>query len=390
MNFAITSVANLQIFLISAISSTHPQELQPRKQGEIHMANLKNNDMAVSPIVATLVLIVVAVIGAVAVGTIMGTFSSDVSKQANSGNAASQAQTELLVAGSTTVYPVTLNLATDYEAAHPGIKIVAQQGGSGAGVTSAALGIADIGATSTIHSITDAQTANPTDLRYTNLQYSQIGGSAVVWVTNTATPGAVSPVAAADVKAAYLEGVGATGTAAAHGSINKGAVMLTREAGSGTLETAATWAYGGAVTKAFPAGAVGTVDNSGMLAAVQTTANGVGFLDYGYSVGASGITVLTVSDKSSDGNTYTYTASSTTVKNDLKDMYHNLAQDTTAGGPTKAATGGYPLGLARGLYYVTEGTPSSVISDFINYARTPTAAANDFDKANVFGITEFA
>ncbi len=31
-----------------------------------------NNDMAVSPIVATLILIVVAVIGAVAVGTIIG------------------------------------------------------------------------------------------------------------------------------------------------------------------------------------------------------------------------------------------------------------------------------------------------------------------------------
>ena len=33
-----------------------------------------SNEVAVSPIVATLVLIVVAVIGAVAVGTIMGTF----------------------------------------------------------------------------------------------------------------------------------------------------------------------------------------------------------------------------------------------------------------------------------------------------------------------------
>ena len=38
------------------------------------LKRMKENEHAVSPIVATLVLIVVAVVGAVAVGTIMGTF----------------------------------------------------------------------------------------------------------------------------------------------------------------------------------------------------------------------------------------------------------------------------------------------------------------------------
>ena len=69
-----------------------------------------DNQAAVSPIVATLVLIVVAVVGAVAVGSIMGTFSSSVSKQANTGNAASASQTEILIAGSTTVYPASVRL----------------------------------------------------------------------------------------------------------------------------------------------------------------------------------------------------------------------------------------------------------------------------------------
>lgn len=89
------------------------------------MANLKhmNNDMAVSPIVATLVLIVVAVIGAVAVGTIMGTFSSDVSKQANSGDASGAASTELIIAGSTTVLPASEEITKIYMAAHPGVKL---------------------------------------------------------------------------------------------------------------------------------------------------------------------------------------------------------------------------------------------------------------------------
>ena len=91
------------------------------------MANLKkNNDMAVSPIVATLVLIVVAVIGAVAGGTIMGTFSSDVSKQANTGQAASAAQTDILIAGSTTIQPAMNLVAADYMAANPGVHINVQ------------------------------------------------------------------------------------------------------------------------------------------------------------------------------------------------------------------------------------------------------------------------
>ena len=86
------------------------------------MANLKhmNNEMAVSPIVATLVLIVVAVIGAVAVGTIMGTFSSDVSKQANANGAGTAAQNEILVAGSTTIDPITQAAAKMYTLPEPG------------------------------------------------------------------------------------------------------------------------------------------------------------------------------------------------------------------------------------------------------------------------------
>jgi phosphate transport system substrate-binding protein len=345
-----------------------------------------NNDMAVSPIVATLVLIVVAVIGAVAVGTIMGTFSSDVSKQANSGNAASQAQTEILVAGSTSVYPTSVKLAADYENQHPGIKITVQQGGSGAGVTSAALGIADIGATSTIHSITDAQTANPLDQHYQNLQYTQIGGSAVVWCANS-NAGVTGPLTAAIVLGAYNDASNATGISTAYttggATIPAGTIMETRESGSGTMETAGTWLNGGTVTKSLPG--VINQGNEGMLATLQSTTHAFGFLDYGYTVGASGITAFTVSDNGA-GSFQTYTASATNIKNGLKDLFHGFKQDTTGGSAAKS----YPLNLVRGYYYVTEGTPSSVVADFINFAKTPSAAAQDFDTTNSFGITEFA
>ena len=143
------------------------------------MANLKqNNDMAVSPIVATLVLIVVAVIGAVAVGTIMGTFSTDVSKQAQTGQVSSASNTEILVAGSTTVQPASILLAQDYEKLHQGIQIDVQGGGSGAGIAAAGQGIADVGASSS--ALTAANLAT-----YPNLQSYQIGARAVVWIVNS-------------------------------------------------------------------------------------------------------------------------------------------------------------------------------------------------------------
>ena len=116
--------------------------------GETAMyANMKrmNNEMAVSPIVATLVLIVVAVIGAVAVGTIMGTFSTSVSKNVNAQQASSASQSEILVAGSTTVDPITRAAGAVYSAANPGIKIVSQATGSGAGLQAVGQGVADIG-----------------------------------------------------------------------------------------------------------------------------------------------------------------------------------------------------------------------------------------------------
>src|SRR5208337_557432 len=107
-----------------------------------------NNEMAVSPIVATLVLIVVAVIGAVAVGTIMGTFSTSVSKNVNSNQANSASQTEILVAGSTTIDPITQAAAKVYSATNPGVKITSQAIASGAGIQAVGNGVADIGATS--------------------------------------------------------------------------------------------------------------------------------------------------------------------------------------------------------------------------------------------------
>ncbi len=119
---------------------------------------IKNNE-AVSPIVATLVLIVVAIVGAAAVGLLMGSFSNNVADQANSGDVAGSASNTILIAGSTTLYPANVILAQDYSAAHQGVKVTVQEGGSDAGIVAAGNQVADIGASS---KYPDASTSRPT------------------------------------------------------------------------------------------------------------------------------------------------------------------------------------------------------------------------------------
>jgi phosphate transport system substrate-binding protein len=109
---------------------------------------LHKNDKAVSPVVATLVLIVVAIIGAAAIGAILGAFSSDISKEANAEDLQSAASSELTVAGSTTVQPASELLAQAFMTTHPGIKVTVSGGGSDAGIAGVEMGAIDIGSSS--------------------------------------------------------------------------------------------------------------------------------------------------------------------------------------------------------------------------------------------------
>ena len=61
---------------------------------------------------------------------------------------ASKASTEILVGGSTTVYPLSILAGDAYMKQHPGIKITVQPGGSGVGITGVGNDLLDIGASS--------------------------------------------------------------------------------------------------------------------------------------------------------------------------------------------------------------------------------------------------
>ncbi len=340
------------------------------------MKKLFNNEAGVSPIVATLVLVVVAIAGAAAVGTILGSFSSDVSDNANSDNAATGASAEIIVAGSTTVQPVSELIAKEYMAKNPGIKITVQAGGSDAGIASAGMGIIDIGAASKFMS--DANTQ-----KFPELEEHVIGGSAVVVITNKATS-AVTGVAAVtgdSITKADLATLYNVAQNDAHGVVT-GALVYQRTEGSGTEETFAKYITDGTdsdvdgaqddtgTIKSTQKNAVG---NQGVLDAVAGNAKAIGFVDYGFAKSNDKVAILDIVD------TNTYTADDDTIKAAVKEQL--------AG---KDSSLNWPLGkngLCRPLVYLTNGEPSSLTGNFLQFAMSP-AALDSFHETGYYGISE--
>src|SRR5208337_1369115 len=368
------------------------------------MANYKNNDMAISPIVATLVLIVVAVIGAVAVGTILGTFSSDVSKQANANGASSAAQTEILVAGSTTIDPITQAAAKMYTAQNPGVKITSQAMGSGAGIQAAGNGVADIGAASEV--IKSAWTT-----QFPNLKVNQIGIGAISVITNKANPGvaaanATSGLGILDLRSAYDPMSTGLNTTAYVTGVN----FVTRADGSGTADSFYQKYLGlSATSTSFNATAspsiigVAVNGNAAVVSAVASTKYAVGFADYGDSVanvlGPNTITILPVMDAA--GNTYSLkafdtvggagtTANFNTLRSEAKYVYQGTVEGQS--GLTDPAK--YPTNLLRPLFYVTNGVPSSGVQSFINFVEAQpydtNSKMNVFQETNNFCVADIA
>jgi phosphate transport system substrate-binding protein len=325
--------------------------------------------MAVSPIVATLVLIVVAVIGAVAVGTIMGTFSSDVSKQANSGDAAGASSTEILIAGSTTVQPASEELAKTYMEAHPGVKITVQAGGSGAGVSSVGMGIVDIGSAS--RAISDAEKTS-----YPDLNTYQIGGSAVVFITNDA---------ATIANATKAELIDAYANQSFTGNLSTIDGAYQRSEASGTEDTVSKYLLGSDTAMNSETAVTGQVGNAGMLNAVKadaTTPFKLGFVDLGYaldSTGAevSGIDIIPVIDSAVTGQTVTKAKVLTALKENKQGLTKTTQSDS------------YPVDLVRPLNYMVKGTPSSVVKNYITFCQSP-GSVDEFNAAGMFGLSEFS
>lgn len=268
---------------------------------------------AVSPVVATLILIIVAIVGAVAVGLIVSGIGTQTGKQANASGAASGAKSNLVVGGSATMYPSLVSLATSFGTTND-INVNVTKGGSGAGMTGVALGVLDIGAAGSYTSVASAISQYPS----ANLQAVEVGGSAVVVIMNLGTGNlctGITKAALADVFSTTTYTIPAC--TAGHTIIDiptssstnvtalvagpAGLVGVSRsDLPSGAEDTFYDYVFSSTssnIATALPG--VTESGDTGVLSYVQKTAGTIGFVDLGYAEGqtaeiAQGVTIAQV------------------------------------------------------------------------------------------------
>jgi phosphate transport system substrate-binding protein len=293
---------------------------------------LKHKLHAVSPVVATLVLIVVAIVGAIAVGLIMSRVANNTSSQANVANVSSNAASTLTIGGSTTVYPVTQSAVAAFEAEYPGVNVQVAQGGSGAGMEGVIIGAINIGEASSFPTVSSYSTSAAALTPPVNLEYTNIGGSGVVVIENgpAAVAGLVPGqgllsdganycfgISAGALKTIYSNGAadfaimnGACAAVADDSTLQAAGVVTAGTAGSngpyyavsrsdvpsGTQETFGAWIGISSANQDLAGMGTGSgetaVGNPGVLAAVQQCtyagAKGcIGFTDLSFAEGSS-------------------------------------------------------------------------------------------------------
>jgi len=351
-----------------------------------------NNEMAVSPIVATLVLIVVAVIGAVAVGTIMGTFSTQVSKSVNANQASTASQQEILVVGSTTLSPIMGTVATNYMANNAGTKVTVTGGGSGAGVSAVANGVADIGMVSQSWD-SSMQTTYP------NIKAFTVGYGGVVAIANLNGGIVYHNVTPSQLNLIFTNGTYEAASSNNDADLSGITTVVTRSDISGTADSFATY-IGDSKIYDTTHGQVAENGNSGVVGEVAKTSNSIGFTDLDYALTASNISIIpwsgthignaTVSEAASGG----YGTVPFYTTQPYPYFYERLDETdaalNAAGAPvTMTSPEAFPQGATRPLNLITNGVPTPAVQAFINYAMSGAEQA-DFHNANLTHITDIS
>jgi ABC-type phosphate transport system substrate-binding protein len=337
-----------------------------------------NNESAVSVLVGTLALILVVVVGVVSVATILGNFSTDVSKQTGTTDSVAATKTQLNIAGSDNMDLLTRTLGASYAEENPSIRIksgVLVPNGIISTIISKSI---DVGAL--------AGTIDPSEIaKNPNIQTRQIGSSAVVVITNIATTAATYSMG--DLNVTYT-GVQTN----SHGGAIAGLTPVYRSDSSGIADTFFKFTSNGSLSKApstYVSGAIPVSGNAALVDRIAHTPNTIGFADYGDVAGRNDVRIMGIDD-----NIYVYSPASinyTSLKTTAK--YHYLSTAKNADGSyvwtgTQANVSEYSLSLICPLNYITKGNPNVAASGFLNFATSPSARPA-FIQTNTFSIADF-
>jgi phosphate transport system substrate-binding protein len=337
---------------------------------------------AISPAIATLILIVIAAVAAAGIGMIVQNAQKNTEGQVGSQHL--DVSGDFAIKGSTTVLPITQAEIAAFEKLYPSVTIHLGGGGSGTGRALVFNKQVDVGASSDIWP-DSTSTDTTTGLSYDGRGSAVIqaaGANAFLYETKIGTgmivlagylndgtnnvkainiiPGNTSAydptnyilnISFVDLKAGYVSGA-IDGTKL--GTFAKNITTVQRSDDSGTEDTFAAWIGMQDTTSKQLTGssATGAQGNQGVRDYIAANKNSIGFVDVGFAAGgvngnAADIAASmngTVASKTTKGiGANTYDAASRTV--------------TTVSGK----------GLARDLYYYSQGVPTGAEKAFFDY-----------------------
>lgn len=329
---------------------------------------------AVSPAIATLILIVVAAVAAAAIGVMVQSSQGDAGKTLTDKSA--EVEGIISTKGSTTVLPISQLAAVGFMSTNPSYKVNVAAGGSGAGRMLVYTKSVDIGASSDPWPTTEVTTDGIKVPARKDAIIQDAGPDATIWETKIGTglivmganinngavtkinitnggtsdiTGTSANITFADLKAAYESSTGILTI----GTVNIQTVQ--RSDPGGSEEVFAAWiglTEGGYLPST--SGAVGAQGNQGIRDTIEATNNSIGFVDIGYAKGG-----VNGKDKVIAAKTNGVVASKDTKG--LGGTYDAASKALTTTGK----------GLARDLFYYSYGVPKGSVKMFLDYIVSP-------------------
>jgi len=323
----------------------------------MNIRKINKDVMAVSPVIATLMLVLVSVSAAGVFYVFQADWQENAVEQVSDANI----KATLRIAGSTTVYPLTQVSEPYFESEYPLIDLQYQGGGSGAGRIAVGTGLADIGAASSdstgkLDDFPDFDGNGEKDPGSENMQQFQVATGSVVIIINKANPWRdtlnTTGMTAADLQAIYMTG--------SNDSYSK---IYDRSTVSGTEETFVLKLVGASATSPYQfedsastVSLIGVKGNEQMAEEVAKDARAIGFVEYGFS------------DDNADIVTCPY--------NQSGDLY----------GETAASDSGFDDSDYKGnrpCYYITVGEPTGLVKLWIDWITFPD---NNIDMCELSGL----
>ncbi len=306
-------------------------KLYPRKKLHINLMKIINDTSAVSPVVATLMLIMVVAGSVTFLSSMMNNMNSQTDKVTGKSNSADRTSLQVNIISSNLALPAVEPLVQAYNDKSLGVFLQLQKSAtlnvtSNISIGEVCTGVADIG-------VSDRLPSQEEMGKYPDLVAQKLGTSGIVVIVNNGS----GNYSKNDLRSFY------NGT-----NNNLTAYQMT---GSPGTEEAFLQYIGIPINSSLPA----AVGNAGMLDAIKNNPNSIGFIEYGY---------VNSPDKLGEN---AYIAG--LVDEDNNQTYTNITYSnfTMADANGYDNNSYYPLELAHPLYFVTRGNPS-LPDSFIKWA----------------------